>query len=198
MDPLTVTNFDRTDEELEQFWLYGILAAGKNSDWVCDVLPRLLHGCDEPAISWLGNKPDLEDHLVSCRSGQYGRIMRSIRESSAIDLRIADIEELQAVHGVGPKTCRFFALHSRKDCVDCAALDRHILSWMRDCGVDAPEQTPTYLPKYLRLEQECILLQREHYPHMTLAQSDLFLWAKFSGRLEDWRRIYGSQLACYA
>ena len=185
MNPLEVTNYNRTDAELEYFWLYGILVAGKGADITCDLMDRLLAECDEPPIRWLNamSWPLLYAHLVRCRSGQYTRIMRAIRETGDLDLRTASIEELQAVHGVGPKTARFFALHSRKDCEPCAALDTQILKWLRLMGVDAPKATPSYLPKYKRLEQECIMLQRQHFPNMTLAQSDLHLWATWSGRL---------------
>jgi hypothetical protein len=198
MNPLEVTNYRRTDAELERFWLYGILVAGKGADWVSEVMDRLLADCDEPPIQWLDamSSPLLHAHLMRHRIGQYTRIVRAIRESGNINLRTASIKELESVYGIGPKTARFFALHSREDCEPCAALDRQILKWLRSLGEEVPSETPSYLPRYHRLEQVCIELQKRHFSELTLAQSDLFVWAKMSGREEEWRKRYGTHSAC--
>jgi len=105
---------------------------------------------------------------------------------SAVDLDLATctLEELMSVHGVGQKTARFFLLHTRPDC-QCAVLDTHILKWLRDNQVDAPQNTPTSVKQYLALEKQFLFLARENFPFMSIADIDLTLWMKYSGRLED-------------
>ena len=42
IDPKDITNYNRTDNELQTFWLFCILVAGKNSDTTSRLLTRLL------------------------------------------------------------------------------------------------------------------------------------------------------------
>jgi hypothetical protein len=38
IDPLNVTNFERSQAELEEFLLFGLFVAGKNSVWWEDLI----------------------------------------------------------------------------------------------------------------------------------------------------------------
>jgi thermostable 8-oxoguanine DNA glycosylase len=101
-----------------------------------------------------------------------------------LDLRTATINDLLAIHGVGGKTARFFLLHSRKDC-EHVVLDTHVLAYLRDrWGMDVPTSTP---PKkeYERIERIAVNLIKTDYPNFSMAEADLLIWTKRSGRLEE-------------
>ena len=77
---------------------------------------------------------------------EYARLYIS---HAKLDLRTCTREDLMDVYGVGPKTARFFLLHTREFC-DEVVLDTHILRWMRErCDVkEAPKNTPQNPEKY--------------------------------------------------
>jgi thermostable 8-oxoguanine DNA glycosylase len=57
---------------------------------------------------------------------------------------------------------------------------------MRDNGVDdAPESTPQNQKLYQQLEKQFLFLAKHNFPHMSVAQIDLMIWMKQSGRLKD-------------
>ena len=185
IQPTAVTNFSRSDDELETFWLFCLFVAGKNSDIAANKVGRFLQkrGGQTPFAYLRGQANSLHNLLVANKVGQYGRLERAITQSVELDLRAATLADLTAIHGVGPKTARFFLLHSRRDC-ECAVLDVHILRWLREeCGVDdAPAQTPAMGEQYERLERLCLSLMKAHFPGLSVAEIDLLLWTKMSGR----------------
>lgn len=190
IDPKQVTQYDRSQAELEAFWLFCILVAGKNSDTTSRVLERLLSNRIFPNMSpfeyirSLGST-GLYNLLVANRVGQYHRIHEAIWSSLDLDLYTCTKDDLMEIHGVGPKTARFFLLHTREFC-DEIVLDTHILRWMREkCGVEnAPANTPQNEKQYEELASLCKRLMNAHYPNMSLAQIDLLIWATMSGRLD--------------
>lgn len=190
IDPKQVTQYDRSQAELEAFWLFCILVAGKNSDTTSRTLERLLSNRIFPNMSpfeyirSLGST-GLYNLLVANRVGQYHRIHEAIWSSLDLDLYTCTKDDLMEIHGVGPKTARFFLLHTREFC-DEIVLDTHILRWMRErCGIEnAPANTPQDETKYEELASLCKRLMNAHYPNMTLAQIDLLIWATMSGRLD--------------
>lgn len=188
IDPKNITNYSRTDTELQTFWLFCIMVAGKNSDTTSKVLTKILSGLapwETPfdAIKALGYDA-LHNMLVTHRVGQYTRISKAIWQSLDIDLRNCSREELIGIYGVSHKTSRFFLLHSREFCEEIV-LDTHILRWMRDrCGIsDAPENTPQNTKTYEEFADKCKTLMIQHYPGLSLAQIDLLIWTDMSGRL---------------
>lgn len=184
--PTAITNYQRSRKELELFWIFCLIVAGKNSDWAAKkILGLFSHlGEHETPFDYLSANPtNLHNMLVANRVGQYTRLERAITESIELNLATATLAELLPIFGVGPKTARFFLLHSRRDC-KCAVLDVHILRWLREnCGVDAPTQTPQS-PYYEELEGLFVHLANSYFPNMTLAQVDMMLWAQMSGRLD--------------
>ena len=187
--PTEITNYNRTDYELEVFWLFCILVAGKNSDTTSKVLTNLLTNLKEDQTPFeyirdLGEQ-GLYDLLVSNRVGQYNRISKAIWQSIDLDLRNCSREDLMGIYGVSHKTSRFFLLHSREFCEEIV-LDTHILRWMKDkCHiVGVPNNTPQNKDKYEYLAKLCKELMENHYPGLSLAQIDLLIWTTMSGRLE--------------
>lgn len=197
IDPKDITNYSRTDNELQTFWLFCILVAGKNSDTTSRLLSKLLNSMVEKtyvdssystpfeAIRHLG-EDKLTEVLQENKSGQYSRISKAIWESLSLDLRTCCREDLMNIHGVGPKTARFFLLHTREFC-DEIVLDTHILRWMREkCHlIGIPHNTPQDRQTYEKLAELCKTLMLKHYPGFTLAQIDLMIWIEMSGRLTN-------------
>jgi thermostable 8-oxoguanine DNA glycosylase len=111
--------------------------------------------------------------------GQYKRIYRALRDlaESGIDLKTCTVEDLEAIHGIGPKTSRFIIMHSRPK-QRLATLDTHILRWMRDQGIDTPKATPQSRKLYQKLEQKFLTLCDKC--GMIPSQLDLKIWKQYS------------------
>jgi len=188
--PTKITDFNRTKAELEYFWLFCILVAGKNSDIAARKLADLFNKVTDSPFDYIKKEKEFNNHfihnwLVANKVGQYTRIEKAIEQSLEVDLGNCSVYELMEIHGVGPKTSRFFILHSRKDC-DSVILDVHILRYLRDRWglLDAPEKTPQGAD-YEMWEKKARHLIRADFPRISMAEADLLIWAKGSGRLEE-------------
>lgn len=185
--PLAITIYDRDDEALQRFFIFSVIAAGKDSDWAAAKVGHLLRNKPPGALPlpWLrDHAADPHNVLVVNRVGQYTRIYNAITEAADVDLRTATVEELDGIFGVGPKTARLFVLHSRPG-AECVPLDTHILKWLRDLKVDdVPPETPQSKKQYHRLEGLALAFMKANYPGVPIAQTDLLLWARYSGRIE--------------
>lgn len=187
IDPKNITNYNRSDSELETFWLFCLFVAGKNSDTASLKLSQFLEGMipwDTP-FSYLKDI-DIYNSLIKIKSGQYSRLSKAIEQSLSLDLRNCSLDDLTNIHGVGPKTARFFLLHTRENC-KYAVLDTHILKWIRNhYGYgDAPKDTPQKQDEYDYWSKIAINLMNSSYPDLTLADIDLLIWTEVSGRLKD-------------
>ena len=139
IDPNNITNFERTTAELEEFLMFSIMVAGKNSETTAKKLHEFL--ADKPnglsPFEYLGelqrvDADGIDKALRKHKTGQYTRISQAFRQILMFDkdkLKDASIQMLEAVRGVGPKTSRFFLLHSRPN-QNFAVLDVHILRWL--------------------------------------------------------------------
>lgn len=188
LDPTKITDFRRTPAELQRFWLYSIIVAGRNSDFASRIVGKLLSKLkpDQLPFEFFRGfgRTALHNYLVVNKVGQYTRIGKAISESLDLDLATCTLADLMAVHGVGPKTARFFLLHTRES-EEYAVLDTHLLKWLRDQQVeDVPKSTPTQPAEYARLERECITRMKLVFPGMSLADADLLLWTQISQRLD--------------
>lgn len=186
IDPTSITHFDRTDSELQLFWIFCILVAGKNSDVAAKKVANLfkeLNG-QTPFEYFEENINSIHNILVANRVGQYNRIEGAIIQSLRLDLRTATLEDLMAIKGVGPKTARFFLLHSRRDC-EHVVLDVHILRYLREkWHMDVPISTPP-IAEYNKIEKLAAKFIKTDYPHLSMADADLLIWAQQSGRLNE-------------
>ena len=187
--PTSITDYARTDSELQAFWIFCVLVAGKNSDTTSRLVSKLLkdRGNRTPFEFIKSLKlTELRNYLVAHKTGQYDRIKKALYFSAKLDLRTCTRDDLLGIHGVGPKTARFFLLHTREFC-DEIVLDTHILAYMREkCGIkDAPKNTPQNPAKYAQYAGLCKYLMERDFPGLTLAQADLMIWTMMSGRLAD-------------
>lgn len=186
IDPKNITNLCRTESELQAFWMFCISVAGKNSDYASAALSRFLSKKQQDQtpfefLAQLGND-GIQEELVQSKIGQYNRIRIAFIQSLALDLRTCTLDDLLGVYGVGPKTARFFLLHTRKD-AKYAVLDTHIMAWMRKHGVDAPLRSP-HPKQYENYERIFLQMVQSHFPGVSPADVDLLIWVEQSGRLE--------------
>ena len=190
IDPSKVTNFNRTPEELEEFLLFAIVVAGKNSYQQAEKLDAFLRYRSKVTpfyyIRSLDNHPYGENTtqmLRQVKMGQYQRISSAFRgvanffqyhsdDVCSHPLATVPVRILESVKGIGMKTSRFFVMHTRQ-VYDYACLDTHILRWLGNKGHNVPKTTPTG-QKYLELEK--VFLDYAKDMDMLPAALDLQIW----------------------
>jgi hypothetical protein len=184
VDPNEVIRFDRTDEELQVFWLFCGCVAGKTASTQARLLGGFLEslpdqGSPFASIRRAAMRGELLDAIKASRLGQYNRLCRFMFESPNLDLRNCTVEDLEAIPGCGPKTARMFLMFSRPN-QRFAALDTHVLKHLRDQGIQAvPKMTPPAGKTYRRLEAE--FLKLADASGMSVADYDLTIWKRYSG-----------------
>jgi hypothetical protein len=182
IDPTDVTKFDRTQAELEEWWLFSVLVAGKTAATQARLLERFLtsipkKGSPFEKVASLASTGALEDHMKEARLGQYSRLVPCFTQSLALDLRNDPIEAFEAIHGVGPKTARMFLMHSRPN-QRLAAIDTHVLKHLREKGFAAPKTTPPAGKLYRKLEEQFLMLADE--AGESPADYDLRVWKSYA------------------
>ncbi len=177
VDPAQVTNYGMTQEQLEEFLLFAIAVAGKNADTTARALERFLAlGDDVSPFQAIRNmSPGLLMHnLKKSRIGMYGKLIRAFTSVATghFDLKTVLPEQLEGVHGIGPKTARFFVLHTQEN-TRYAVLDTHILKWLRAKGYLVPKTTPTGR-RYAEIEES--FLEEADAMGTNPAELDLAIW----------------------
>ncbi len=186
VDLTKVTNFNRTQAELEEFWLVAICVAGKKGPVQAAKVEQFLaiQAGNTPfeKIQKMIDKGVLLKHLKSVKIGQYKRIEKAFRESLNLDLKKSTLENFMKIPGVGNKTARFFLLHTRKGC-EHVVLDTHILRYLRDeCDLkNIPRSTPTNKKQYAEIETVARDIIRAKFPKYSMADADLKIWRTMSG-----------------
>ena len=187
INPKKITDFNRTKADLELFAVFAVCVAGKKAQQTADKVNEHFRDVQTPTkqltpfetIKSLIGANIFGGYLQHARFGQYKRIYRALRDlaESSIDLKTCTVEDLEAIHGIGPKTSRFIIMHSRPN-QRLATLDTHILRWMRDQGIETPKATPQSKKLYKELEQKFLTLCDEC---ATLpSQLDLKIWKQYS------------------
>jgi len=188
IDPHNITNYDRNITELQEFLVFAVAVAGKNSDHVAPKINALFK---VPLfVELINNYPWLENGLWEAhmhallkqhKTGNYGRMMRFLKElaKSEINLVECQIDELLSLYGVGPKSACFFLLHSRPK-QDLIVLDTHVRKFLASKGWKL-SAIPDKI-RYLNIVNKAIQFIKSSYPQLTLAEADLQIWKEFSGR----------------
>jgi len=183
--PTTITNYNRTEEELEEFLMFAILVAGKGAEQQAKKLDAFLKhsmyinkGKPFAHVKYLVHLGWLEIQMKEFKLGQYKRIGHAFKEILKFKgkLKKVTIEQLESVNGIGSKTARFFILHSRPD-ANVAVLDTHILKWMSEKGYKVPKATPAK-KKYAEIEKLFLTEAINH--QMTPADLDLTIWKSYA------------------
>lgn len=163
--------------ELEYRLLYSMVVAGKSAKFAEDAMGRFVgkHPTESPFeyIRRVGSGR-LSTRLRAARTGCYRKLWHGFYEAanSGLDLATCTPSQLERIHGVGPKTSRFFILWTRPN-AEHAALDTHVLKWLRYLGHKAPMSTPSG-EKYATLEK--IVLAEAKARGMTARELDSAIW----------------------
>lgn len=189
IDPNNITDFDRSESELEEFLLFAVSVAGKTAEVQAGKLDRFLNlvplnlkysPFEKVRFLVLNSHCSLERVLREVKLGKYSLLTDSFRSLSFsdVDLRRVSYRELMSFPGIGPKTSRFFVLHSRPD-ASVACLDTHILKWLsKQLDIfEVPNSTPTGV-KYKELEEKFIEISKSKNIHP--AKLDLQIWRSFN------------------
>lgn len=166
---------------LEARIVYCIIVAGKSADFADQVTFKLwahtLPG-ESPFEMFrrLGDKAAITALLWEVKSGRYTSLARSFWElaNSDIDLATCEPEDLERFPGIGRKTSRFFILWTRPGAM-YAALDVHILQWLREQGYECPNRYPKTETAYHRLEMAFIAEAKKR--NMTPRELDWLIWS---------------------
>ena len=179
IDPIKFTNFKLNQPGLEGYILFSIAVAGKNALTTAKILDNLI---DErkpfQSIRKYGSQKTLCSQMKKIGFGCYNLKSHGFWwiANSGLDLKKCSIEDLEKCPGIGMKTSRFFAMHTRPKC-DVACLDVHILKYMRDIGhPNVPKQTPTR-KKYLEIQEAFLNICRKKNIHP--AVMDLQIWNEY-------------------
>jgi hypothetical protein len=189
--PSEISDFWRDTYALEEFALFAVVTAGKKAEQMAEKLDLFLEPMsdirfhhpevDTPFryVRFLRDRNLLENQLRACKLGQYGRIVTAWSALIDLDPVNCTVEDLSSLKGIGPKTARFFLLHSRPD-QRLACLDTHILHWLRKERKFslAPKISPCSERKYQIWEN--IFLRECDYLRRTPAELDLEIWNQFS------------------
>lgn len=180
IDPLNITNYNRTPIELQLFFLFCIFVANKPSDVTAKkvnnmFLPRydnafnlrvleenpLIHdeGIHSPfAVIHIMVKFKLvRKWLEHWKVGQYARFTRAIHDVhetfllGTAHLDTITLDNLMKITGMGMKSARFFLVHSRWD-QPHAILDVHVLKWLNQVYGTSHKKTPSNPQDYKLLE----------------------------------------------
>lgn len=181
INPHKITDFNRSDYDLQAFAFFCICVAGKSSEMQAKKLEIFLAPFTETPferVNTLNKCGNLITVLTQSKLGQYKRISKAFiaLATSGLDLRTCSISDLEKIPGLGLKTSRFFIVHSRSN-QEYAILDTHILRHMRtDLNIPTPKTTPTNSAKYYALEKQYLEVVRAS--GKSFAEYDLQVWSK--------------------
>ena len=188
INPAEVTNYNRTQSELEEFILFCINVAGKKSAIEAPKLEVFIERAKNitkestpfNCIRKLIKLGRLNEIMHWAKLSPYAQRYNSYVAVAKIkDLQTVTLNRLLQVPGIGLKTARFFLSHSRED-FDEPMLDTHILRFLRDQGYsDAPKSTPTNENTYHYFANIFKNIARQLGKSVT--DLDLEIWKQYSG-----------------
>lgn len=188
INPAEVTNYNRTQSELEEFILFCINVAGKKSAIEAPKLEVFIERAKDitkestpfNCIRKLIKLDRLNEIMHWAKLSPYAQRYNSYVAVAKIkDLQTVTLNRLLQVPGIGLKTARFFLSHSRED-FDEPMLDTHILRFLRDQGyADAPKSTPTNENTYHYFANIFKNIARQLGKSVT--DLDLEIWKQYSG-----------------
>jgi len=182
-----------TDYQIEQFILFAIAVAGKTAKTVAKQMDYFLSLQQAPTpfkkVTDMILRGTLLRNLKRVHLGRYDVLKKAYTElvKSKLDLRTCTVEDLEKIHGIGPKTARFFIMYTQP-LQAVAILDVHILRFLRAYAGYVgyykiiPKSTPSG-KKYKELEDVflriCTKLQ------VLPSHLDTVLWMHYSGNEND-------------
>ena len=187
INPAKVTNYNRTQYELEEFILFCINVAGKKSAIEAPKLEVFIERAKNitkettpfNCIRKLIKLGRLNEIMHWAKLSPYAQRYNSyVAVAKVKDLQTVTLNRLLQVPGIGLKTARFFLSHSRED-FDEPMLDTHILRFLRDQGhADAPKSTPSNENTYRYFANIFKNIARQLGKSVT--DLDLEIWKQYS------------------
>ena len=174
IDPFNITKFNRTTAELQELLLFAVAVAGKTASIISKKIDEFL----KPAGGTLPfnyllkfDKHEILKELQKVRLGKYKILTQaySCLAKSKLNLRECSVNDLEEVPGIGPKTSRFFLLHTRPN-QNVACIDTHIKKWLNSLGIKCNN--------YAEYEQ-AFLLQAKLMKR-DVASLDLEIWKRYA------------------
>ena len=190
INPQEITDYNRTDAELEFFLLFCIVVAGKKSDIQANKLEewyddRVYHK-DTPFehIERLDADGELRSSLEKVRMGQYNRLVNSFQDVIGVggrgrmNLSKCSLQDLCLIRGVKLKTSNFFLTHSREG-YNVPVLDTHVLKFLKAQGVEnVPKSTPQVFKVYNFFADKFVEIAERM--KMSVADLALQVWKQYS------------------
>jgi thermostable 8-oxoguanine DNA glycosylase len=182
IDPTKITDFNRTKEQLEELLLFCIIVAGKTASIQAQKLEQFLKREKRTPFKLIQSyikRGILLERIKEAKLGQYNRLEKAFEEVLKLNVFTCTVAELENITGIGPKTARFYILHSRAN-QNVAVLDTHLLKWLREeLKLKAPKSTPSS-KTYLFLEQKFLSFCKKN--NKNPATLDLEIWNKYSAK----------------
>jgi thermostable 8-oxoguanine DNA glycosylase len=182
IDPARITNFNQTDEQLEEVLLFWVLVAGKTASIISRALEKVLNSLDGftpfEKIRGVGknNLPKLlKDHGIGCFNLKARALWELV--NSNLNIRTCSVEDLEKIYGIGSKTARCFIVHSRPNSTH-ACLDTHVLKFLQAKGHKVSKGTPSSKKQYKELEQ--VFLNYVKESGKSVAEFDLEVWNSYA------------------
>ena len=195
IDPYKITNYNRTESQLQEFLLFCILVAGKTAyiqakkleEFLSSINERLMmpeHCSPFQSIKSAEQHGILMEEILRSKLGQYKKIYNGFKYISEREYNLNRMtpQILECIPGVGMKTSRFFLLHSDiyyKDKI--AVLDTHILKFIKENIDDrAPKSTPVIAITYKYWEDAFLYWCESN--NKKVADFDLEVWKSYAKR----------------
>ena len=193
INPYSITNYNRTVPELEEFILFCIVVAGKTAyiqarkldEFLLSVKARLMMPEQVSPFQIIKSAEQhgiLFEEIKKAKLGQYKKINSAFKYISEKEYNLVRMTPkiLEEIPGVGMKTSRFFLLHSDifyKDKI--AILDTHILKFIKE-NIDerAPKSTPVIPITYKYWED--LFLNWCETNNKNVADFDLEVWKSYA------------------
>jgi len=193
INPYSITNYNRTLPELEEFILFCIVVAGKTAyiqarkldEFLLSVKARLMMPEQVAPFQIIKSAEQhgiLFEEIKKAKLGQYKKINSAFKYISEKEYNLVRMTPkiLEEIPGVGMKTSRFFLLHSDifyKDKI--AILDTHILKFIKE-NIDerAPKSTPVIPITYKYWED--LFLHWCETNNKNVADFDLEVWKSYA------------------
>lgn len=164
--------------DLQWKLIYSVIVAGKSALFADAAISRLFTIDKLPLLQvadWGTVNADAK--CREARTGNYGKLSRCLRDLFMYcpPLETCTPQELETIHGIGPKTSRFFILWTRPH-ESYAALDVHVLRWLKTMGYDVPRATPQSTKRYAEIEEQ--FLYEAAKRNVTPRQLDHAIWVE--------------------
>jgi thermostable 8-oxoguanine DNA glycosylase len=154
------------ERRLQAWFIFGACVPGKSAKQTAEKVTHFIEAYLDPLgytlklpfdslrYAFTKNKNYVKIALMKVRMGQYERINKALLGLSKINPRTVTLEQLESIHGIGPKTARMLLLYTRPG-FKGVPLDTHILKYLKAQGVkNVPKATPSSKREYNRLEAE--------------------------------------------